>query len=365
MSVVKRNARYMTPMNVAYATGAYVTNKALNYATRKAVDKAMNYAVSGKAMSKSSANKGGASPLKGRNMKKRGRKKIRAPSKQKIGKELSSLKRQVKDLKHAENASLGKITYRRRLCWAVKASANQQGVATLPTNGTNEYELVLAQLKYYDPAVPGTLVTADGTSGTYQKDFLFKNIYGKLHMRNNYQTDCEVIVYLCKPKADTSQSPSQAWTDGIADDPGNITSYSNYGSLPTDYDTARQFWSYKRMATKSLSPGQSLEVSHAVNDVEYNPAFTDTHNLQYQRGLKHFQWLIIVRGTISHDSAVATEQGISEAGIDVISTDVYECHYDAGVNLSFVYHDHTLDTFTNGAVQSHQPVADNIGYSIA
>lgn len=318
-------------------------------------------------------NKGGGAPLRGvdpyRSQKRRHRKlklkKCRNMKGMALKKEVCKLSNQIKELKHAESASLGKMTYRSIKAWNHLVGDNVQSDASYAINRPADYETVLANLKYYDPAVPGTLVTASAATGTYQKNFLVKNIFSKLSMRNNYQTDVEVIAYLCTPKSDSSISPASAWTDGITTDAGNITARTEYGCYPTDFDVFRDLWKAKRACSKILSPGQSTEVSHSVQNVEYDPALYDEHSASYQQRFKTFVWLVVLKGTVAHDTAVSAQQGTIAGGLDVIQSETWTIQYDAGVNLSYVVLDTTLDTPTNSFVQSHQPIADNIGYSVA
>lgn len=292
------------------------------------------------------------------------RKKKTRLTNRKVKKEVQQLKKKVRDIEHSEKAALGKMTYRRKVADRVIVSENVQNVSVYPVNTTGRYEAVLANLKYYNPSDPANLVTASAATGTYQKDFLIKSVSSKLTLRNNYQSDVEVLVYLCQPKNDTDQSPSAAWSLGIADDPGNITAYTDWGQLPTDFDTFRNFFRTRRLCLKTLSPGQSVQVSHGAADIFYDPAMTDAHALDYQTHLKSFAFMVIIRGTLSHDTSL-DQQAMSAAGVDSYQEDTMVVSYNAGVNLSFVHVDTTLATITNGAVQSHQPVSDNIGYSVS
>lgn len=282
----------------------------------------------------------------------------------KLKKEVCKLSNQIKELKNSESASLGKMTYRVMTPKRLLAATNTQGVTTMVINRTSDYEDALSRLKYYDPATPGTLITAAAATGTYQKNFLLKSIYAKLELRNNYQSDCEVTVYLCRVKADSSINPSAAWGDGITTDAGSIAASSELAQYPTDYDVFNDLWSCKRVVHKILSPGESTTASHSLQDIEYNPALVDEHSANYQQRFKCAEWLIVVRGCLSHDTA-QDEQGLSQSGVDIIHHKTWKVSYDAGVNLSYIETNVALDTPTNGFVQSHQPIADNQAYSVA
>lgn len=315
--------------------------------------------------------KGGAAPLSGKNTgfklrqrKQRAeRKKCKKLSGYALKKEVCQLKNAVKDLKHSEAASLATLTYRKIRSDRELAVETQQNAGVKNIVTTTNLETVINELLYYDPSNPTVLINADGALGSYQKNFLFKSISSKLRLRNNYQSDCEVTVYICTPKKDSSTNPTSAWTAGINDDPGSIGSFTEYGAYPTDTETFRDLWSAKRVAIKTLSPGQSCEVSHSVSDVNYDPAITDTIVSIFQRSIKSCVWLYVVKGCLSHDT-VANEQGISACGVDVQQSDTYKVSYDAGVNLSYTIIDDTMNSASNAFVQSHQPAPDNVGYSV-
>lgn len=65
-------------------------------------------------------------------------------------------------------------------------------------------ETALSQLRYYDPATPGTLVTAPVGTGTFQREVHVTGVYHSLEIRNNYQVPCKITIYALTPKQDTS-----------------------------------------------------------------------------------------------------------------------------------------------------------------
>lgn len=315
--------------------------------------------------------KGGASAIPSRNIanyaskmkKKTKAKQLRKLKGSNLRKEVLYLKNQVRDLKHTENTGLADYTRRRIRSFKNLAAVGQQGIVGIQVNRTTEYETVLSNLKYYD-ITTNTFVTASGTAGTAQKEFSFPLVSSKILLRNNYQTDAQVIVYLCTPKQATSTGNLDAWTQGIADDIGNVSSFTEYGSLPTDYSTFNELYATKRLLTKDLSPGESCVGYHSVQDIMYDPAFIDSHSETHQKKLKNFSYLIIVRGLLGHDTA-ADEQGITPAGVDIQVTDTFKIKYDGGANFTWVDLDDTQDTPTNNFVQSHQPIPDNVQYSVS
>jgi len=363
MSVV---SRYRRPYDYAgmarrsyqaYKVGAVIANQAkpwVEYYTKPA--KQQQVAVQ-------PVQKGNAKPLKGKRQRKKPKRTHCKGVRGKAGKEIHQIKKAIKELKYSENASLGKLTYRKHDVYRALSTQNSQQVFIANGSTLTLMESALANLKFFNPSNPGTLITANGATGTYQRKYLFKSMTSKMVLRNNYQTDCSFKVYLCTPKDDTNQSPSDAWTAGIADN-GNIAAISTLNQYPSDTDIFKDLWHTKVKGSYDLSPGQSVSISHSVGNVEYDPATADTHSLEYQKDFKNFVWMVVLTGTLSHDSSL-DEQGISPAGLDIERKNTYVVSYDAGVNISFIYLDQSLDTPTNGFVQSHQPVPDNVSYSAA
>lgn len=317
----------------------------------------------GKAAYKAAQNRlsGGAAPIK---VRPRGKAKKRSKRVKNVNKAVASLRKQVKDLKMSENASLCTKVYRKVDSWKALAPVNALGITTMVGNSATFLESSMVDLKFYDPALPGTLKSVDFRTGTFQRNILVKLHRSKILARNNYQTDAKLTIYLCKPKDDTNIAPNQAWIDGCSKNPVTISS-TDLNQYPTDYDFFNDLWSTKRMIHTTLSPGQSIEASHQEQDFEYDPSNYDSHALLYQREYRSFVWLIVVEGTIAHDTTVSTEQGLCQAGIDLKTDTTTILEYEGGVNMKYVESVNNLSTFTNSAVQGHQPIPDNISYSVA
>ncbi|AXH78884.1 MAG: putative capsid protein [Circular genetic element sp.] len=298
---------------------------------------------------------GGAAPLKGRRQ---------YSKKVKKGGKLSSIQRQLKILKQNDDATLGTMVYRDLKVGRLVHLQNVQNSIITGGFSTVDIEAAMAQLKFFNPAVPGTLTTANMSGIAFQNNVLIKAQTSKLLLRNNYQSDTHLKVYLCMCKDDTSQSPIDAWTASIPDG-GNASGKDQINQFPTDYDLFNDLWRTKVVIDSVLSPGESISTSHTVNDVEYSTSTVDTHNTTYQSEYKNFQYLIVINGTIGHDSTVGSEEGYLPSGIDYSVHNTTKITYSAGVNISYIYLADTVDNFSNGGVQSHQPVPNNVGYSAA
>ncbi len=280
-----------------------------------------------------------------------------------LKKEVIGMKRSIKGLKCAENASLALMTYRTLDSFRQLSTVNSQVTEFYSANSISNIETSLAFLKYYDPANPASLITSDFSTGAFQRSICLKSISLKLLIKNNYQSDCKVRVYLCTVKDDTDQDPATAWSAAVFDG-GNLVSRNTLSQYPTDYNLVNDLWNLKLVSNTSISPGESIKINHSVSEVDYNPATVDTHNLGYQKEYKSFGFLVTNQGTLGHDT-VADEQGMLQSGLDIEQHRVYKISYDAGVNISYIHVVNTLDTFTNTGVESHQPIPDNVGYTVS
>lgn len=275
---------------------------------------------------------------------------------------IKQIKNDIRELKRKSEVDKGRLTYRQRATGRVLSSVNAQNYSSLSAFSTAFYEGVLAQLRYYDPAAPASLVTADGTTGTYMKDFQFEKSYLKLSLRNNYQSPCIVSVYMCRPKEDTDITPTQAFTQGLTD-VGNPTNTSPLVYI-TDSPQFTDLWRIEKSAKRQLQPGETLDLSVNNKSFSYDPSLVDSHALLFQSRFQCMGIAIRVDGVLGHDTAV-DEQGVLAAGVDWVLDRTAIVEYSAGADIEFIYVTDGSDTFTNGGVVSQKPIPDNLGYSVA
>lgn len=278
----------------------------------------------------------------------------RAPARKKVQKRLSVINKKLE-------RDQGKLTFRWRSTGRILASANQQNFSSITAVSVTSLETVLANLKYYDPANPGTLVTADATSGSYQKDFTFAVQYAKGVIRNNYQSPCRVTLYFLMVKDDTSINPPTAFSNGLVDTGG--VSETSPLAFVSDSIQFKDLWKIAKSTKVELQPGEEYKFSFKTRSFEYDPSLTDSHPDAYQTRNKAYAICARVEGVIGHDTS-ADEQGILQSGIDWVLDRTWVVEYSAGVNINYIVINDTSDAFTNGGVVSQKPIPDNLGYSI-
>lgn len=275
----------------------------------------------------------------------------------------SKVKQQIRELKRLTESDMGTHIQRRRQTGALSASVNSKSTGSADVVSLSIIEGVIAQLRYYNPSAPTALVTADGASGTYQKEFLFNSMYHKINVVNNYQVPAKVKLYLVRSKMDTSISASTSYTNGLAD-VGNPTATSTLVHL-TDSTQFTDLYNIVGYKSTTLIPGENFIFTHSDKSFQYDPSLSDSHALTYQKRFKDLQFVLVVQGVLGHDT-IANEQTTLQASVDYSICSTFTVRYSAGADIKFIYIDDTGDaSFTNGGVVSSKPVCDNIGYSVS
>lgn len=327
-----RRSWYKTAANQAAKTATYVANRV----AYNQVNKAVKYASSKKpaAMSKSSK-----------------------PKKAAKKKNLKQLSQKVHDIEKQIKSSNGTLIYRKRNINSHQCTQNSMSLDTSASVKCSDLELVLAQLRFFDPSTPGTLINGSGASATYEREYLFKNMYMNYTARNNFTLPVYCTLYLVCSREDTSIEPATAFTNGL-NDVGAPTATSPLVHL-TDSEQFNSLWKIVKSQKKLLQPGALMTMTNGVKDVEYNPAEYDSHALPYQKKYGTFAIVCRLEGVICHDTVAPTTQiGTGTGQVDVIIDTKYEVEYDAGVDLKFIVQSNNSVSMTTAACQANKPVSD-------
>lgn len=277
---------------------------------------------------------------------------------QKVDTDCKRLEKRVKLLE--KSGGNGVMIFRANGASYTATNANQVAYGEIVFRATSAIEDLLAQLRYYDPATPGTFVTAPAASGAQFKSFTFKKLYSSIKFRNNYQVPVKLSVYELHVRRDTSNLPSTCFTNWITDNlvNGAVTDPTVY---PTDSTLLNELWSCRKVHKKTLKAGEAMVVSTTAKNFSYDPAVTDSHNLSYQVSCHCVAYYYRVEGLVGHGST--SGYGSSAAAVDLEYLNSAEIHYDAGADVKFVYSSNTFNS--SGSVYiGAQPIPDNILYSV-
>lgn len=273
------------------------------------------------------------------------------------------LKKQVAQLSRIAKADQGTLIFRTRDTTSASSAVNSslfKGVQDL--NTLTKMELVLAQLRYYDPADPATLIVAPGATGSFQKDFFFDKSHHKIEIRNNYIVPVKVRFYIFKVKEDTNITPQVAFENGMADigNPGNTSALV----YPTDSNQLMELWKIAKSVSFTLEAGQSRVITYTNKKFVYDPSISDNHSLTFQRSFDGCSCAVRLEGIIGHDTVEGSEQGTLQAKVDITIDSVWHVMYPAGADIKHIKVTNSSSTFTNSGRVSNMPVSDNQGFGV-
>lgn len=244
----------------------------------------------------------------------------------------------AKRVRKLETTCIGtKAVLRYRKRFVAIGATNQNSInRTVPnTISCTNIEEPLAVLRMFNPADPGNYTTVNFTTGTQIKAVEIAAIEMSVLGRNNYNVPIKVSLHLCIPKVDTSETPLSAFTAGMADVSTNTLDASAVQVKLWFSPQFRDLWSVKRTITRVVKPGEEIYMKHISPGFKYDPAFFDTHNLEYQKLLGGSAILMELEGRLAHDS---TSGGVSTcpAKIDVISERNLTVKYEGGADIEYV-----------------------------
>lgn len=272
------------------------------------------------------------------------------------------LLQRVAKLERSQNDSLSKLVYKYDDKDTLRPTVGQATYGYKDAVGTTAIELALAQLRFFDPSAPGTLITASLATPTFSQK-IYVSAYASCIIKNNYQVPCVVTYGVAFPKEDTSITPNAARSNGLTDvgNPDPASTLISYKDSPQ----FRDLWACK-LISKQLKAGETLIMKHGQKPFTYDPALQDSHSQTYQKTTKSAVFLYRCQGILGHDTAVTTEQGMMPAGIDVYISTTYYISYNSGgaAVKTIVLNESASQSFTNGGVIS-QLVVDNQSYSIS
>lgn len=269
----------------------------------------------------------------------------------------TSLSKRVWMLEKRQNASQGTHIHRRRRYTNFTSDDGEIKVGHKDINTRGTLDAVLAKLQYYNPADPANLVTADGATGTFSRDYMFAPVRVSVIVRNRGRTPCVFGAYLCMCKDDTSTTVTAAYTagfDNVVETTLGVPNNETPLFYNNDSDVLKSLYKITRTKKFKLEPGQGRNFVFYTRGFNYNPAILDTQADDYQPDFAGSSIMYRVQGVPGNDSTLGTaELGLVPGSITVCTTLEWKVRYEAGVNLKRITVDDTGETnFTNAGVVS-------------
>lgn len=263
------------------------------------------------------------------------------------------LSRRIAKIERLNKVLVTTLIYKTAENFRIDSSANQ--AAYQHVNGIigADWNYMLQNLKFFNPSVPGTLITADNSIDTVQVNVRY---YGKslLILRNNYGFPVKLTVYLVRPlQASSSTVVTQASSAGTA--LGITTWETSLMHFLEDVKGAypyKQYWKTLKKHKFELEGGGEARVGFTTKMTQKaGTSFETAATYAPKRGEIHY--LVRISGHVAHDSddtKAATEQGIAPARLDMVRYNNLVARYNGGASHKYYLTANSLNSFTNGAV---------------
>lgn len=273
------------------------------------------------------------------------------------GTKINKLSRQVKDINYTLKHDMAKHTNRRRATGGSSSLHNDETILNLVPISGGSIKTAIANLRYYDPSAPGTLVTANAATGTYSRHITIKNIHSTLRIRNNYHVPMRFEMASFTPRGGTNVNCITAVANSKADNfvGGPIGNPTNL--FFSDYEQLKKLYKKEKSSgLRTMNPGSTYEMSFNTGKFDFDPSVFADDPESFQSRFKSLQWLVRHFGELAHDSVnLGTEVGYSGSSLDFEILTNVEIEYDAGTSLNDISVDSNVSTFTTSAVCANKP----------
>lgn len=271
------------------------------------------------------------------------------------------LQRQVNMLKKRVEAGMGTFVWKWRDAINLTCNANSKNRVDVVGSSVTAIEGAIDALPVFNPANPGTLLTVNFTTGTYQKEVEIASTVSSVVLKNNYDVPCVCKVYVCVPREDTNIPAATAITNGFTDAGSGLTGTTPMLG-PMDSEQFKSLYRIARTYKKQLGPGGMMVCKYRFGSFQYDPSYVDSHSQNYQVAYGGHLYHIEIEGVLGHDTTAA-EYGRLPAGVDIQANVTYVVKYEAGADLKYIEVVDGNNGFTNGGVVTTYDV-EKEGYSV-
>lgn len=286
-----------------------------------------------------------------------------------------SLKKRVRRLEIDNSAQMSNLLYKEISTDYIETDPNVATYTSYSITSKSQMAKPMAQLRYYNPSAPSTLITADAADLAETNKVMFRNIYAGITLKNNYRAPVKVTVYCLETKSDTNTGPNAQMDAAIADQvlqQGATTwNKANPNIYPTELTFFKQKWKVLDSCTKVLANGRSMTCRCNIPNFWYSPAYNDVNTNNFTTKYKSRVFYVRTQGVLGHEAAGVTDGadvGYIGGSLDVSQLIRYNVRYDAGgPSLNLIYVDNpAADTSTTAnavGVLNAQNVTNSGGFT--
>lgn len=240
--------------------------------------------------------------------------------------DLSSLKKQVKNLSKVSKNTTATFVYRKRQVFQTSSTIGNAGYTDVAVNDKNLIETALTSVPYYES---GALSFVNMADDAHCRELHFTSCTGKLTLRNNYTipVKCKVTTY--EIKKESSSLPNAFYTNGLTDMMSTALPNNpmfDYSDVPTVVNN----WTKKNTKSFYIRPGQEKVYYHTVKDFAYDNSELDYTTSTYNKNIKSFVFNIRTEGPVSHDNTTSTLVNNSDTKLDCLLEQTLVLQYNGG-----------------------------------
>lgn len=266
----------------------------------------------------------------------------RSRRKKTLTKKVNELSRQVK------STTSTYIKKSRGFDQLINTTDNYVNVVNHDLCSITQIQAAIDNVKYFDPATPGTLINVNLTTPTFQNQVLIKRSYGRIVCRNNYGVPCKVTIYICSTKKDTSITPIAAINNGLSD-MSNAT-ISSPLIYPTDIHDFNDLWKIDKSKSIQLNPGDECSLSHSYPEYRYDVSLADSHGTEYSTYFHGSVMMVRLTGVLCHGATSGASS--IKAGVDYTYERIFEVQYAGGIDTRYLEISDNPETMVGAATVS-------------
>ena len=225
-----------------------------------------------------------------------------------------------------------KNVFKNMLTAQIYVPINQQNYYSFSSYNVLDLKAALSSVSQQPGSLGSNYNTARSFWGTYRSD---------ITMTNSSNGNQQIAMYVFDVKADTSQSVTNLFQNGMKDETGQTSiDYSLYfGSNPLDSQAVSQFYKCRKIVNIILNPGQShiQRITHHKN-MPLNNELIDNANQSdvYLKGWTRV-WFFLVRGLPATSTTTSGQIGTNITTLDIIQTESYDFKYITDNRTNYTY----------------------------
>lgn len=199
-------------------------------------------------------------------------------------------------------------------------------------------------MAYFEQDTPGTPDLVDVTGGAYSQSFCVDYMRSILRIRNNGTMPQRMRAFLCVPKMESANGALTDFQNGIAKDPGTLTSTDKIVYL-NDSSQFRHDWNIVKTYKCFLTAGAHKSISYKFKQFKFDPSQAILDTTAFQKKYNNHTWVLLFDGDTIHDkTTTGNVNQTNNKWIDVIRYTTVKITYDGGASWKQI---DTTDTTAN------------------